>query len=42
MEEMKKGVKGDHVRMLGWVTRITVVPLLEIIREGLVIRFERR
>lgn len=41
MEKMKKEVKGGDANMLGWVTRMMVVPLLEIIRVGLGIRFER-
>lgn len=41
MENMKKEVKGGDAKMLGWVTRIMVVPLLEIIRVGLRIMFER-
>lgn len=41
MEKMKKEVKGGDTNMLGWVTRIMVVPLLEIIKVGLGVRFER-
>lgn len=40
-KKMKNEVKGGDAKMLGWVTRITVVSLLEIIRVELGIRFER-
>lgn len=39
---MQKEDKGGDPKMLGWVARIMVVLLLEVIRVGLGIRFERR